>query len=82
MDIIKEAQAEGGSEMTQEDVDAAKNAVTAFVVMLAIIFLIVIIIVTLLTLVVYSFIVELREEEERLRNDANAPPKAYNLVPV
>lgn len=68
--------------MPKQDGEAIKGFATTAVVGIAVVLLIVIAILTLLSLVVYSYICELREEEERQRNDSNAPPKAYNLVPV
>lgn len=82
VDIFQDAQSQGEIQMTDKESDEAKAAITIFVVCIAVVFLIVIAIVTLFTLVAYSYVCELREEEERQNNDTNAPPKAYNLVPV
>lgn len=82
VDIYNEAVAQGQIQPTQDDEDTFKAAGMAFVVIIAVIILILIVILVLITLVAYSYVCELREEQERQNNDGNAPPKAYNLVPV
>lgn len=82
VDIFQDAQAQGAIQISEKETEEAKAAITVFVVIVAVTFLISIGIVTLFTLVAYSYVCELREEEERQHNDTNAPPKAYNLVPV
>lgn len=82
VDVFKSLQEQGGQDISQQDQEDAKAFMTTLVVMIAVVLLIAIAITILLTLVVYSYVCELREEEERQQNDTNAPPKAYNLVPV
>lgn len=82
VEILEAIRSEGKIDLTDEEAEEMKTAGTVLVVIVAVALIICITILTLLTLVVYSYILELREEEERQHNDTNAPPKAYNLVPV
>lgn len=80
VDVFKAAEVEG--KMTDEEMAQAQIGLTTLVVLIAVSILISIAILIPLTLVAYSYVCELREEEERQNNNTNAPPKAYNLVPV
>lgn len=80
VDVFKAAESEG--KLSDEEMEQAQIGLTTLVVLIAVSILIAIAILIPLTLVVYSYVCELREEEVRQNNNTNAPPKAYNLVPV
>lgn len=82
IDLLNDAQTQANMNLTEKEAEDAKSLIGVYVVVVAVVDLICITLIVLFTLVGYSFVCELREEEERQNNDTNAPPKAYNLVPV